>query len=38
MKPLSAALIFGLPIVVLCAFIAMALIDARRHMGPGTPS
>jgi spermidine/putrescine transport system permease protein len=38
MKPLSALLIFGLPIAVIAAFAVMAWRDARRHTGPKTAS
>jgi spermidine/putrescine transport system permease protein len=36
MKPLSALLIFGLPIAVIVAFFALAYIDRRNQTGPKT--
>jgi spermidine/putrescine transport system permease protein len=36
MKPLSALLIFGLPIAIILAFYALAYFDRRNHTGPKT--
>ena len=38
MKPLSAILIFGLPVVVILGFLAMAAFDRRNASGPRTAS
>jgi spermidine/putrescine transport system permease protein len=38
MKPLSAVLIFGLPIAIIVTFLAMAYFDSRQHTGPKSPS
>ena len=38
MKPLSAALIFGLPIAIIVVFLALAKIEARKETGTKTAS